>query len=189
MTAEPGVSEELHGLLARAPQIGGALAATVDGFVLAEALGPARPAQTGRPAQAAQTAQRPAAEPLAALTAAALGLAFRMNEATGRGAFRELLIHGELGYVATYAAGPSAVLTLLADDRANVGRLHLEGRRTAGRIGEALAASRYSPPPPPTTPPAPVGGWGEAGGARTPPEDEPRRPPLERRRRNPPSPM
>ncbi|WP_369209073.1 roadblock/LC7 domain-containing protein, partial [Streptomyces sp. PU-14G] len=134
MAAEPGVSEELHGLLARVPQIGGALAATVDGFVLAEAFGPAR------------AGQRPDAEPLAALTAAALGLAFRMNEATGRGAFRELLIHGESGYVATYAAGPSAVLTLLADDRANVGRLHLEGRRTAGRIGACFAASRHSPP-------------------------------------------
>ncbi|UNS95412.1 roadblock/LC7 domain-containing protein [Streptomyces tubbatahanensis] len=188
MAAEPGVSEELYGLLARVPQIGGALAATVDGFVLAEALGPARPAPTGRTAQAAQAEQRPDAEPLAALTAAALGLAFRMNEATGRGAFRELLIHGELGYVATYAAGPSAVLTLLADDRANVGRLHLEGRRTAGRIGEALAASRHSPLPPSASPPASVGG-GEPAGARNPPEDEPRRPPLERRRRNPPSPM
>ncbi|MGY1433844.1 roadblock/LC7 domain-containing protein [Streptomyces reniochalinae] len=185
MAAEPGVSEELHGLLARVPQIGGALAATVDGFVLAEALGPVRTARTAQTGHDGQAALRPDAEPLAALTAAALGLAFRMNEATGRGAFRELLIHGELGYVATYAAGPSAVLTLLADDRANVGRLHLEGRRTAGRIAATLAASRHSPPLPAASPPASAGG---AVVARDSPEDESRRPPLERRRRNPPSP-
>ncbi|MGP3987210.1 roadblock/LC7 domain-containing protein [Streptomyces sp. 3N207] len=168
MAAEAAVVEELRGLRARVPQVGGALAATVDGLVLAEDI---PPAQTGQ--------QRPEAEPLAALTAAALGLAFRMNEATGRGAFRELLIHGELGYVATYAAGPAAVLTLLADDRINVGRLHLEGRRTAGRIGELVAEAQLSAPPHPTANASPPDG--------RPPPDR-RRLPLERRRRGSPTP-
>ncbi|MBO8191319.1 roadblock/LC7 domain-containing protein [Streptomyces oryzae] len=163
MAAEAGVVEELRGLRARVPRVGGALAATVDGLVLAEDIPPAQAGQ-----------RQPEAEPLAALTAAALGLAFRMNEATERGAFRELLIHGELGYVATYAAGPAAVLTLLADENINVGRLHLEGRRTAGRIGELVGhvqrstAARPAPeaPPPDRRPPL-----------------ERRRQPLERRRR------
>ncbi|MGI5346956.1 roadblock/LC7 domain-containing protein [Streptomyces sp. CA-250714] len=170
MAAETGVVEELRGLRARVPQIGGALAATVDGLVLAEDI---------PPTQAGQQRQRPEAEPLAALTAAALGLAFRMNEATGRGAFRELLIHGELGYVATYAAGPAAVLTLLADDRINVGRLHLEGRRTAGRIGELVAEAQRSATshPAPEVPPP----------ERRPPLER-RRLPLERRRRGSPAP-
>ncbi|MBO8203398.1 roadblock/LC7 domain-containing protein [Streptomyces smyrnaeus] len=168
MAAEAAVTEELRALRARVPQVGGALAATVDGFVLAEDL--AR-AQDGR---------RPEAEPLAALTAAALGLAFRMNEATGRGAFRELLLHGELGYVATYAAGPTAVLTLLADDRINVGRLHLEGRRAAGRIGALLAEPRSFPAEHSAAePPAP---------SDSRPQLERRRLPLERRRRNAPAP-
>ncbi|MEU7317862.1 roadblock/LC7 domain-containing protein [Streptomyces sp. NPDC007083] len=166
MAAEQGVGEELRGLRARVPQVAGALAATVDGFVLAEDMAQAR------------TGERPEAEPLAALTAAALGLAFRMNEATARGAFRELLIHGELGYVATYAAGSSAVLTLLADDRINVGRLHLEGRRTAARIGELVTAVQGPAAPHPA-------------GDRPPPEYWPplerRRLPLERRRRNAPA--
>lgn len=63
---------------------------------------------------------------MAALTAAALGVAQRLTESTGQGGFRELLVRGDDGYVATYAAGGSAVLTLLAEPRINVGRLHLE---------------------------------------------------------------
>jgi hypothetical protein len=186
MAAEADVAGELRGLRARVPQLAGALAATVDGLVLAEDIAPA------------QDGHRPEAEPLAALTAAALGLAFRMNEATGRGAFRELLVHGELGYVATYAAGPAAVLTLLADDRINVGRLHLEGRRAAGRIGELLAeAQRRSATRSPTaeapTAEAPTGETltddtpaDAVADARTPPPER-RRLPLERRRRHSPA--
>jgi hypothetical protein len=50
-------------------------------------------------------------------------------------------VRGERGYVATYAAGRTAVLTLLAQDRVNVGRLHLEGRRSGARVGELLDAA------------------------------------------------
>ncbi|MEU9654322.1 roadblock/LC7 domain-containing protein [Streptomyces sp. NPDC048110] len=122
MAVESDVLDELHRLRNRVPQLTGSLAATVDGLVLAH--------------------DAPGTEPegLAALTAAALGVAHRTAEATARGGFRELLLRGADGYVATYAAGPSAVLTLLADGRVNVGRLHLEGRRSGARIGELVAA-------------------------------------------------
>lgn len=122
MAAEAEVLDELRRLRARLPQLTGALAASADGLVLAR--------------------DTPGVEPegVAALTAAALGVALRMADATDRGDFRELLVRGERGYVATYAAGPSAVLTLLAEDRVNVGRLHLEGRRSGSRIAEAVAA-------------------------------------------------
>ncbi|MFF9776262.1 roadblock/LC7 domain-containing protein [Streptomyces sp. NPDC013978] len=122
MAAEAEVLDELHRLRARVPQLTGALAASVDGLVLAH--------------------DTPGVEPegLAALTAAALGVAVRMTDAAGRGELRELLLRGANGYVATYAAGSSAVLTLLAQDRVNVGRLHLEGRRAGGRIGELVDA-------------------------------------------------
>ncbi|MFE5599152.1 roadblock/LC7 domain-containing protein [Streptomyces coelicoflavus] len=122
MAVESDVLDELHRLRNRVPQLTGSLAATVDGLVLAH--------------------DAPGTEPegLAALTAAALGVAQRMAEATARGGFRELLLRGADGYVATYAAGPAAVLTLLADGRVNVGRLHLEGRRSGARIGELVAA-------------------------------------------------
>ncbi|MFJ5546515.1 roadblock/LC7 domain-containing protein [Streptomyces sp. NPDC093225] len=120
MTAEPEVLGELRRLRARLPQLTGALAASVDGLVLAQ--------------------ETPAIEPegVAALTAAALGVAQRLTDATGQGDFRELLVRGADGYVATYAAGGQAVLTLLAEPRINVGRLHLEARRSSARIGELV---------------------------------------------------
>ncbi|WP_193782831.1 roadblock/LC7 domain-containing protein, partial [Streptomyces sp. E5N91] len=89
MAVESDVLDELHRLRNRVPQLTGSLAATVDGLVLAH--------------------DAPGTEPegLAALTAAALGVAHRMAEATARGGFRELLLRGADGYVATYAAGPA----------------------------------------------------------------------------------
>ncbi|MGW2051078.1 roadblock/LC7 domain-containing protein [Streptomyces sp. NPDC001858] len=122
MASAPEILDELRRLRARVPQLTGALTAGVDGLVLAH--------------------DTPGVEPevVAALTAAALGVAVRMADTTGQGEFRELLVRGRYGYVATYAAGESAVLTLLAQDRVNVGRLHLEGRRAAARIGELVDA-------------------------------------------------
>ncbi|MFF7974164.1 roadblock/LC7 domain-containing protein [Streptomyces sp. NPDC007905] len=117
------VVDELRRLRTRVPQLTGALAAGVDGLVVAH--------------------DTPGVDPegLAALTAAALGVAVRVADATGHGGFRELLVRGEHGYIATYAAGRTAVLTLLTQDRVNVGRLHLEGRRAGARIGELLDAA------------------------------------------------
>ncbi|MFD5269650.1 roadblock/LC7 domain-containing protein [Streptomyces sp. NPDC058335] len=128
MAVEAEVLNELHRLRARMPQLTGALAASVDGFVLAQDMPGVQP------------------EGLAALTAAALGVGHRMVDLTARGEFRELLVRGAGGYVATYAAGPSAILTLLADDRANVGRLHLEGRRSGAHIAGLMAARHTSDP-------------------------------------------
>lgn len=127
MAAEAPILDEFRRLRARVPQLTGALAAGVDGLVLAH--------------------DTPGVEPdgLAALTAAALGVAMRVTDATGRGDFRELLVRGTDGYVATYAAGRTAVLTLLASDGVNVGRLHLEGRRAGARIGELVDAKAAAP--------------------------------------------
>ncbi|MFF3366163.1 roadblock/LC7 domain-containing protein [Streptomyces misionensis] len=136
------VLEELHRLRTRVPQLTGALVAGVDGLVVAH--------------------DTPGVDPegLAALTAAALGVSVRVADATGNGGLRELLVRGERGYVATYAAGRSAVLTLLAQDRVNVGRLHLEGRRSGALIGELLdaaeAAAAQAAPARPSAPPAPA---------------------------------
>ena len=122
MVSAPEILDELRRLRARVPQLTGALAAGVDGLVLAH--------------------DTPGVEPevVAALTAAALGVAVRMADTTGQGDFRELLVRGRYGYVSTYSAGENAVLTLLAQDRVNVGRLHLEGRRAGVRIGELVDA-------------------------------------------------
>ncbi|NBM17890.1 roadblock/LC7 domain-containing protein [Streptomyces sp. GC420] len=144
MDAVTEMLDELRQLRVRVPHLTGTLVASTDGFVLAQDTFGVEP------------------EGLAALTAAALGVAHRVADATSCGEFRELLLHGAQGYVATYAAGRSAVLTLLADDRVNAGRLHLEGRRSGARIAELIgqhgrldaAAVRRSPPsraPGPTT--------------------------------------
>ncbi|EGG43534.1 MULTISPECIES: roadblock/LC7 domain-containing protein [Streptomyces] len=169
MAAEAEVLDELRRLRARVPQVTGALAASVDGLVLAH--------------------DTPGVEPegVAALTAASLGVAVRMTDATAQGDFRELLVRGVYGYVATYAAGRSAVVTLLAQDRVNVGRLHLEGRRASTRIGELVDAAAVRaetvPPPPaeppealPAKPPVRTPGKSTAARARTPrtPADAPR---------------
>lgn len=127
MTASTGVLDELHRLRTRLPQLTGALAASVDGLVLARDTPDAE------------------AETVAALTAAALGVAVRLTEATGQGRFRELLVRGENGYVATYAAGTAAVLTVTAEPRVNVGRLHLEARRAGARIGELVDGALERP--------------------------------------------
>nr|WP_030686846.1 roadblock/LC7 domain-containing protein [Streptomyces sp. NRRL B-1347] len=121
MTAvEPDVLDELRRLRARIPQLTGALAADTGGRVLA------------------RDTTDEGAQHLAALTADALQAALRLADAAGQGLAGELLVQGEGGYVAAYAAGPTAVLTLLAEPRVNVGRLHLEGRRSSARIGELL---------------------------------------------------
>ncbi|MFB8247780.1 roadblock/LC7 domain-containing protein [Streptomyces sp. NPDC001046] len=126
MAVETDVLDELRRLRTRIPRLTGSLAATVDGLVLAHDVPETEP------------------EGLAALTAAALGVAHRMTDAAARGDFRELLVRGARGYVATYAAGTTAVLTLLAEDRVNVGRLHLEGRRSGARIAD-LVTVRVGP--------------------------------------------
>ena len=51
---------------------------------------------------------------LAALAATTLGLSQRMADTVRQGAFQEAVTRGSDGYVVTYAAGPSAVLTILA---------------------------------------------------------------------------
>lgn len=118
--AEAEVLDEIRRLRARLPQVTGAVAAGVDGLVIA------------------QDAAGPEGESVAALTAASLAVAVRMAAATGRGDFRELLVRGDDGYVATYAAGPFAVLTVLAEPRTNVGRLHLESRLSSARIADLV---------------------------------------------------
>ncbi|MFJ2772183.1 roadblock/LC7 domain-containing protein [Streptomyces sp. NPDC087300] len=123
MPAEAEVLGELRRLRSRIPQLTGALAASVDGLVLA------------------QDATDVEVEGVCALTAAALGVALRLAEETHQGDFKELIVRGEKGYVATYAAGSCAVLTLLAEPRINVGRLHLEARRSSALIGELVDAA------------------------------------------------
>ncbi|MFJ2580384.1 roadblock/LC7 domain-containing protein [Kitasatospora aureofaciens] len=111
---------ELRAVKHRIPHLAGGLVASVDGLLIAHDTHGAEPSG------------------LAAMTAASLSLAQRLADTTGQGDFRESLVRGEHGYIATYAAGASCVLTLLAHPDVNVGRLHLEARRSAQRIAALL---------------------------------------------------
>nr|WP_243766959.1 roadblock/LC7 domain-containing protein [Streptomyces sp. GC420] len=120
MAAQPELLGELRRLRARVPQVTAVYAAGTDGLVLA------------------QDAAGVDTEGAAAYTSAAIGAAAGLTGTTERGEFRELLVRGEEGYVAVYTAGPAAVLTVLAGPRTNVGRLHLEARRSGARIAELV---------------------------------------------------
>ncbi|MCD7441653.1 roadblock/LC7 domain-containing protein [Streptomyces lincolnensis] len=132
MAAEAEIQEELRRLRARVPQLTGALAAGADGLVLARDTPGVAP------------------EAVAERTAEAQALATGLADAAGRGEVRELLVRGVHGYVAAYPAGRAALLTLLAEDGVSVGRLRLEGRRAAARIGELLDTAEPTPTPTPT---------------------------------------
>jgi predicted regulator of Ras-like GTPase activity (Roadblock/LC7/MglB family) len=120
MVHEADIRGELGRLRARMPDVTGVLAASVDGLVLAEDVPGVQP------------------EGFAALTAAALGVGLRLTDAAGQRTFRELLIRSELGYIALYAAGEVCVLAVLAGPRVNVGRLHMEARRSGARLANLL---------------------------------------------------
>jgi predicted regulator of Ras-like GTPase activity (Roadblock/LC7/MglB family) len=117
-TVEPEILAELRGLRARVPHLTGGVVATTDGLVIAHDATGLEP------------------EGMAALSAASLGVGTRLTETGGQGGFSELLARGEQGYVATYAAGASLILTVVGSLAMNVGRLHLEARRCSARIGE-----------------------------------------------------
>ncbi|MFF4951983.1 roadblock/LC7 domain-containing protein [Streptomyces chattanoogensis] len=120
MTIEPDVREELVALRDQVRHLQGGMVASADGMVIAHDLRDIEP------------------DGLAALTAAAIGVAKRLTEATGQGGFEETLTRGTDGYIAAYSAGSRAVLTAVAGPDTNVGRLHWQARRTAARIGALM---------------------------------------------------
>lgn len=67
---------------------------------------------------------------LAALAAAALGLAQRMTAEAGKGTLREATTRSSGGIVAVYAVGSSALLVVVGDEGLDGARLHRESRPT-----------------------------------------------------------
>ncbi|MFI9045786.1 roadblock/LC7 domain-containing protein [Streptomyces sp. NPDC053427] len=127
MTIEPDVRDELLALRDQVRHLQGGMVASADGMVIAHDLRDIEP------------------DGLAALTAAAIGVAKRLTEATGQGTFEESLTRGTGGYIAAYSAGRRAVLTAVAGPDTNVGRLHLQARRAAARIGTLMDNSAHAP--------------------------------------------
>ena len=122
MGIERDVLDELAQLRVRLPQVHGALVASTDGLLVAH------------------DADALAAETMAAMSAAYLGLAQQIALGADYGEFQETVTRASGGYVATFAAGTHALLTVLADAGINLGLLHHEARPVAARVGELVAA-------------------------------------------------
>lgn len=76
---------------------------------------------------------------IAAMSATALGLGRRLVESFDHGDFLEAVTRGSEGYFAVYSAGAEAVLAVIAPHGSNLGLLHHEARRIAGRVAEILS--------------------------------------------------
>jgi predicted regulator of Ras-like GTPase activity (Roadblock/LC7/MglB family) len=120
ISIEQAVLLEIKQLRLGLPNVIGVLVASADGMVIAHDL------PAGQP------------ETFAAMSAAQLGLAQQIAAAVSRGAFQETITRAEHGYVATFAAGGNALLTVVANPDLNVGLLHHEARPVAARVGDII---------------------------------------------------
>lgn len=120
VAVESAVLIEIRALRARLPEVAGAVVAGVDGLVIAHDLPGIEP------------------ERFAAMSAAQLGLGQQIAATAACGAFQESVTRAADGYVATFAAGTTALLTVVASTDLNVGRLHHEARPVAARVGDLV---------------------------------------------------
>ena len=121
MAAKYEVLAEIRNLRGRLPHVTGVLVATVDGLLVAHETHDIEP------------------DTLAAMSAAQLGLGQQIARETALGGYLETVTRSEGGYLAVFATGASALLTVIADTELNLGRLHHEARPVAKRIGGLLA--------------------------------------------------
>jgi len=127
MTVDPAVLEALNRLRARVPELSGSVLATTDGLVVAHDAHGIEP------------------DGLAALAAAHLALARRFAHAVNHGELRESVVECDRGYITTYTAGPTALLTLVTSGDANLAMVHLEARRCVRRLVRILSVETKPP--------------------------------------------
>lgn len=121
MSRQEALQSALRQLRQAAPELSGAIIATTDGLSLATDLSESEAARA------------------AAMAATALGLGKRIAQATALGAFDEVVVRGQQGYLMVYAAGEKGVLAVTAPAGANLGLIHLEARQFAQQITQVLA--------------------------------------------------
>jgi uncharacterized protein len=131
---EQAVLLEIQQLRVSLPHVAGALVASADGLLVAHDLAEVQ------------------AETFAAMSAAQLGLAQQIAGAAGFSEFQETITRTTDGYVATFAAGANALLTVVASSELNVGLLHHEARPVAARVGDLIRpAGMHAHPSPGNT--------------------------------------
>ncbi|HEX9797921.1 MAG TPA: roadblock/LC7 domain-containing protein [Anaerolineales bacterium] len=106
--------ESLQDLQAASPDVEASAVVSVDGLTMASAL----------PSEVEE-------DRVAAMSAAMLSLGERISSELGRGNLDQVYIRGATGYIILMAVAQRAVLTVLASERAKLGLLFLDMRRTA----------------------------------------------------------
>jgi predicted regulator of Ras-like GTPase activity (Roadblock/LC7/MglB family) len=125
VAATQEVLAEIRGLSRRLPHVTGVLVATVDGLLMAHEL----------------DAVGVEPDTIAAMAAAQLGLGRQIARGTAQGEFLETVTRAAGGYLAVFAAGTDALLTVVAGTELNIGRLHHEARPVAERVGELVTSA------------------------------------------------
>lgn len=124
--ANDDVLSEIRALRDRLPDVKGLVVATVDGLLVAHE-------STGLEE-----------DTVAAMSAAQLGLGRQIARAVSNGDFLENVTRTTHGYVAVFAVGQNALLTVVAGSDLNLGRLHYEARPVAERVTALLASAARS---------------------------------------------
>lgn len=113
--------ERLRALQESTPEIEGAAIVSPDGLSIASVLAP--PIEEDR---------------VAAMSAAMVSLGERIAEELGRGTMEQVYIKGSEGYALLTAAGPQAMLTVIARGEAKLGLLLLELRKAVADLQTLL---------------------------------------------------
>lgn len=115
------LSEILNELRSASPDVIGAAAVSVDGFVMASVLPSEREEDV-----------------LSGLSAAMLGLGERISRELLRSELKQIFVRGDNGYVLLNGAGREAILVTLLNAKAKLGLVFLDSARAAKAIEEIL---------------------------------------------------
>jgi predicted regulator of Ras-like GTPase activity (Roadblock/LC7/MglB family) len=120
-TAFEQMNHILRTLVANTPDLEGAATVSLDGLILASVL----PAGTDE-------------DRVSAMAAALLSLGERTAQELQRGTLEQVYVRGDNGYIILMAAGPEAVLEVIAGGGAKLGMVLLDMKRAAQEVTRLL---------------------------------------------------
>ena len=120
-TAFEQMNQILKTLVTNTPDLEGAATVSLDGLILASVL----PAGTDE-------------DRVSAMAAALLSLGERTAQELQRGTLEQVYVRGDNGYIILMAAGPEAVLEVIAGGGAKLGMVLLDMKRAAQEVSRLL---------------------------------------------------
>jgi len=115
------MNQILKTLVSNTPDLEGAATVSLDGLILASVL----PAGTDE-------------DRVSAMAAALLSLGERTSQELQRGTLEQVYVRGDNGYIILMAAGPEAVLEVIAGGGAKLGMVLLDMKRAAQEVSRLL---------------------------------------------------